>query len=268
MELTVLVDNNTFIDQYYLGEPAACYYLEDGEKRILFDVGYSNVFLQNAHKLEIDISSITDIVISHGHNDHTGGLKYIGKSSVFTNVRVTAHKDIFKKRYAGDLEIGCPVDISDLEEKFKLNLTEEPFNINDDIIFLGEIPSYNNFERTKPVGLIQDGNELQDDFVKDDSALVYKNDKGLFIITGCSHSGICNIVEHARHVCNEDRISGIIGGFHLTALSDQLSKTIEYFKRNNISNLFPAHCVSFAAKAEMNKHINLSEVGVGLKISV
>ncbi|MBQ1439018.1 MAG: MBL fold metallo-hydrolase [Solobacterium sp.] len=77
MKLTVLTDNNTIIDRYYLGEPALSFYLEDGDRRILFDTGYSDVFLRNAEALGIDLHAITDIVLSHGHNDHTGGLRYL-----------------------------------------------------------------------------------------------------------------------------------------------------------------------------------------------
>lgn len=58
MKLTVLVDNNTLIDRYYLGEPGASYYLEDGDAKILFDVGYSDVFLKNAAALDIDLSQL------------------------------------------------------------------------------------------------------------------------------------------------------------------------------------------------------------------
>ena len=54
MKLKVLADNNTFIDMYYLGEPAVSYYIEDGNDRILFDVGYSDVFMKNAKKMNID----------------------------------------------------------------------------------------------------------------------------------------------------------------------------------------------------------------------
>ena len=50
MKLKVLVDNNTFIDMYYLGEPAVSYYIEDGNDKILFDVGYSDIFIKNAEK--------------------------------------------------------------------------------------------------------------------------------------------------------------------------------------------------------------------------
>ena len=76
MKLKVLEDNNTFIDEYYLGEPGVSYYIEDGDDKILFDTGYSNTFLENAGKMSIDLNSVNKLVISHGHDDHTGGLKF------------------------------------------------------------------------------------------------------------------------------------------------------------------------------------------------
>lgn len=110
--------------------------------------------------------------------------------------------------------------------------------------------------------------EKQEDNLKDDSAIVYKSNKGLFIITGCSHSGICNIIEYAKKVCNEDKIYGVIGGFHLFDINERLKETIKYLKRNNIELLFPCHCVSLKAKIEMGEEIDIKEVGVGLEIDL
>ena len=76
MRLKVLEDDNTFIDNYYLGEPAVSYYIEDGNNKILFDTGYSDAFIKNANKMDINLNKLNKLVISHGHNDHTGGLKY------------------------------------------------------------------------------------------------------------------------------------------------------------------------------------------------
>jgi 7,8-dihydropterin-6-yl-methyl-4-(beta-D-ribofuranosyl)aminobenzene 5'-phosphate synthase len=90
----------------------------------------------------------------------------------------------------------------------------------------------------------------------DDTALAYNTGDGLFIITGCSHSGICNIIEHAKYICNEKKVIGVIGGFHLFDVSDvseRLMKTINYFRENQIEKLYPCHCVSFTAKAEIHK---------------
>ena len=77
MEITFLVENNSRIDRYLLAEPALSIFIETEGKKILFDCGYSDVFIKNAWKLSVNLENITDIVISHGHDDHTGGLKFL-----------------------------------------------------------------------------------------------------------------------------------------------------------------------------------------------
>ena len=72
MKLTVLVDNNTLTD--FVGEPALSHFVEAEGKKILFDVGYSDVFIINARKLHIDLLDVDFVVLSHGHLDHTWGL--------------------------------------------------------------------------------------------------------------------------------------------------------------------------------------------------
>ena len=74
MKLTVLIDNNTLIDRYFVGEPGVSYLIEDEGKKILFDVGYSDAFITNARKLSINLLDVDFVVLSHGHLDHTWGL--------------------------------------------------------------------------------------------------------------------------------------------------------------------------------------------------
>lgn len=257
MKLTVLVDNNTLIDRYYLGEPAVSYYIEDGEERILFDAGYSDAVIQNAEALGVALSAVTTIVISHGHDDHTRGLRYLFERFDLSRTAVVAHPDAFEEKFFEGGSIGAPFSAEEMKEKCNLHLTREPLAIGKRLVFLGEIPRLHDFEGRRPIG---------HDPLTDDSALAYKGEQGLFIVTGCSHSGICNIVEHAKSVCGDERVAGIIGGFHLSGLSEQLEKTIRFFKTNNISELYPCHCVSFDAKAEIHGHIPIHEVGVGLTI--
>lgn len=220
MKLKVLEDNNTFIDMYYLAEPGVSYYIEDGEEKILFDTGYSSIFVDNARKMNIDLKEVRKLVISHGHDDHAGGLKYFFTEK--RDVELIAHPACFDyKEDESGLYIGSPLSKEDLSKVCKLNLTKEPVKISDNITYLGEIPTLNDFEPRYSVGKSIVNGEKIDDSVLDDSAIVYKSDKGLFIITGCSHSGICNIIEYAKSVCNDNRIYGVLGGFHLFEVNER-----------------------------------------------
>jgi 7,8-dihydropterin-6-yl-methyl-4-(beta-D-ribofuranosyl)aminobenzene 5'-phosphate synthase len=267
MKLKVLVDNNTYIDQYYYGEPAVSYYIEDEGMRFLLDVGYSELFLKNAEALGVDINPINAIVISHGHDDHTGGLKYYFEKNQGKHISIIAHPDTFEEKAVGDLKIGSPILKTELQEKCKLILSRTPIKISKNITFLGEIPQTNDFENRRPIGRQIVGETSVDDYVLDDSALVYKSEEGLYIITGCSHSGICNIIEYAKEVCEDNRILGVIGGLHLFEVTDRVHKTIDYLKQYNLQELYPCHCTSFAVKAEIHKVISIKEVGVGLEIN-
>lgn len=267
MKLKVLEDNNTFIDMYYLGEPAVSYYIEDGNDKILFDVGYSDAFMINAKKMGIDLDKVNKLVISHGHDDHTGGLKDFFSEK--RNIELISHPESFNyKEDVTGLSIGSSLSKEELDEVCSLNLTKEPVQVSENIVYLGEIPIMNDFEPRYTIGKSIIGGKKVDDLVEEDSAVVYKSNQGLFIITGCSHSGICNIIEYAKKVCNDNRIYGVIGGFHLFEINNRLERTIKYLKQNNIKLLYPCHCVSLEAKIEMGKELDIKEVGVGLEINL
>lgn len=267
MKLKVLEDNNTLIDMYYLGEPATSYYIEDGNDKILFDTGYSDAFMKNAVKLGINLDMINKVVISHGHNDHTGGLKYFFEEK--KSIELISHPESFNyKEDTAGLYIGTSLRKEQLSRVCNLNLSRYPIKISRNITYLGEIPIFNKFETRYVIGkTIINGNKV-DDKVEEDSAIVYNSADGLFVITGCSHSGICNIIEYAKKVCNDNRILGVIGGFHLFENNDRLRKTIDYFKNNDIGLLYPCHCVSLEAKVEIARYMKIYEVGVGLEVDI
>ena len=267
MQLTVLVDNNTFIDQYYLSEPAAAYYIEDGDSRILWDCGYSDIILRNAQALGIDLGRLTDIAISHGHDDHTRGLRALTAAYDLSNMRLTAHPLAFDpKRTADGQLIGSPYTASELAQRCQLRLSAEPIKLSPRITFLGEIPRTFPFEAAAPIGQRQSAESWIADWLADDTALVYESPAGLYIITACSHSGICNICQYAQTVTGQTRILGIIGGFHLFGVTPQLTATIDYFKTLGITDLYPCHCVDFPARAAIHEQLPLIEVGVGLTL--
>jgi 7,8-dihydropterin-6-yl-methyl-4-(beta-D-ribofuranosyl)aminobenzene 5'-phosphate synthase len=268
MKLKVLVENNTLIDQYYLGEPGISFYIEDGDSKILFDAGYSDILIKNALNMGISLQDVDTIVFSHGHNDHTAGFQYLAEQFDITNKKVVAHSFCFQPKKEREEEIGAFYDTQQMNDLCQLKLRDKPYFVSENIIFLGEIPSLNNYEERIVIGNRKQDAKWIPDYVMEDSALVYQDREGIFIMTGCSHSGICNIIEYAKKVCQKDYIKGVIGGFHLFEKDQVLEKTIEYFKQNNINQLYPCHCVSFQVKARMNDVFSVQEVGVGMTLEI
>ena len=123
MKLTVLVDNNTLIDQYLLGEPAVSYYIEDEDEKILFDTGYSDVFIHNAEKLHINLADITKIVFSHGHNDHTGGFHFLIDQYDLSHVELLSHPDVFKSKIESGENIGSNLTENTVNKICHLSVT-------------------------------------------------------------------------------------------------------------------------------------------------
>ena len=276
MKLTVLIDNNTLTDRYFLGEPGVSYFIEDEDKKILFDVGYSEAFITNARKLSINMLDIDYIVLSHGHLDHTWGL--IPLVRLYTEGAVeklnakkptlVAHPLAFEARTLDDLgQIGSLLAEEMLSDRFRIELNRGPAWLTKRLVFLGEIERTNGFEGKTPIGKIEKNGSKEDDYVIDDTALAYKSSDGLIIITGCSHAGICNIVDHARKVCSEDKVIDIIGGFHLLNPSPkQLQGTVEYMKSLHPRSVHACHCTDLDSKIALSRVVNLREVGVGLTL--
>lgn len=275
MQLTVLMDNNTFVDQYYLAEPGLSYEIQTEDQHILFDAGYSDATLKNAEKMGLNWQNWKTIVISHGHADHTWGLipllqrynEEAMKNKPLSKPSLMAHPEAFVSKWEGTKELGLNLTTDSLKRIFTLDLSAEPKAITQRLFYLGEIPRTNGFENTQAFGKVSGNEGETNDKVVDDTALAYKTDEGLVVITGCAHAGICNTVEQAKKVCGEERILDVIGGFHLQQTShDVLSKTIDYLAAQQIRHLYAAHCTDLAAKVALSSRLNVKEVGVGLAL--
>jgi len=255
MKLSVLTENTASAN--FTAEFGLSYFIEHDGTNILFDTGHTDVFLKNAKKLNIDIDKTDLIVLSHGHWDHGNGLRYLG------NKKLLCHPDAFKKRYRkiNQSNIGLDLSYEELNKKFELIVSSTPYYISENIIFLGEIPRLNDFE-SQTTSFIDENKEP--DFVPDDSALAIVINNKLTVITGCSHSGICNIVEYAKETTGLKNVKTVMGGFHLKENDIQTKKTIQYFKEQKIKNILPTHCTQLPALAAFYDEFKIKQVQTGM----
>ena len=177
-------------------------------------------------------------VLSHGHWDHGDGLKFMPK------INIICHPEVFMKRYSGERYLGLPYSYEEAINKFTFTFSEKPYKIDNDIIFLGGIPRITKFESKKTNFKKEDGSL---DFVDDDSGIVFITDKGLVVISGCAHAGICNMIEYARKITGIDKVYAVLGGFHLKGKDEVTLQTVNYLKKLNITFLSTSHCTRFPA---------------------
>lgn len=254
MTISVLTENyagsNTF------AEHGLSYLIEHDGKKILFDAGQSDVFIKNARLMGINPLKPDIIVLSHGHFDHGNGL------GCLENGVLLCHPGCFVKRYrkADHNYIGLKYTKEDVIKKFELITAETPYKISERILFLGEIPRITPFESKNSSFIFDDGTS---DFVSDDSAVAFLLPQGLFIITGCGHSGIVNTIEHAKKITGEDRIYGIMGGFHLKQVNWQTHETISYLIKNKVEHVYPSHCTALPALSTFYESFKSRQVKTG-----
>ncbi|MEC9490328.1 MAG: MBL fold metallo-hydrolase [Halanaerobiales bacterium] len=276
MELTVLMDDNILHNTYLRAEHGLSYLLESRKNKILFDAGYSELFLYNADKLNKEITDIDHLILSHGHLDHSWGLEALSRRFVekkiggedFKKPNLIAHPHFAIPKHYQGAQIGIHLSDGFLESIFDFGLSAEPKWIEDDLLFLGDIPRRFDFEKGSPIGSIETEQGLEDDHISDDTAVVYTGgENGIVVITGCSHSGICNIVEQAKELSGRGDIHAVIGGFHLQDPGqERLDKTAEYMLKNEVDLIYPAHCTDLKSKIALAQKLNVKEVGVGLKL--
>ena len=239
-----------------IGEWGLSVLVETDEITLLFDAGQHISAAYNAGILGVNLKNIDRIVLSHGHFDHTGGLKEILQRS--GSVEIIGHPDIWDAKYRCLPEqkkhyIGIPFLQTDLESigaSFLLSRT--PVHITDDIMTTGEIPMINNFEKHDRMLCVEKNGTLYPDEIMDDLSLIIRTDYGLVVILGCAHRGVINILKHARKITGVDEINAVVGGLHLFRSSEEeVDQTISALSEFNIKLLGASHCTGFAASVEL-----------------
>jgi 7,8-dihydropterin-6-yl-methyl-4-(beta-D-ribofuranosyl)aminobenzene 5'-phosphate synthase len=246
LKITTVVDNTSFPGSRFWAEHGLSFLIEaDGEK-ILFDTGQSSEVI--AHNLEIlgeDISDIRYVVLSHGHYDHTGGLRHIIRK--IGRVKLFAHPDVFDDKYVKRGEeyrhIGPPLMKMKLEEHFQLVLDKNSTKISSGIRTTGQIPRSNDFETVPNRYLIKSFGKYIHDNIPDDQALLLESGSGIIVVLGCAHAGVVNTLTYARDIVGCSEVWGVLGGMHLIGADlGRLRKTKNILEELNVQNIGLSHC--------------------------
>jgi 7,8-dihydropterin-6-yl-methyl-4-(beta-D-ribofuranosyl)aminobenzene 5'-phosphate synthase len=255
LKITTLSEN-TANQGRFLAEWGLSILVEADDSRILMDTGRSISVVHNAGSRGIDLSTIDCIVLSHGHLDHTGGLRDVLR--VKGEVDVIGHPDMWSTKYSGRDQqsaryCGIPFSREELEgHGARFKFTKEPFHITDHIMTTGEIPMSTGYEVIDKNLFVKEEGVIRPDPLADDLALIIDADFGLVVILGCGHRGIINTLHHAQRLTGKEMVYAAIGGTHLFQASEErLEKTIADLKDMGIQKLGVSHCTGFRASARL-----------------
>jgi 7,8-dihydropterin-6-yl-methyl-4-(beta-D-ribofuranosyl)aminobenzene 5'-phosphate synthase len=292
VEITVLVDNradllvkSTDTVKRFFKEPllaehgfAALVDLKDVGTRILWDAGMTKtVLLENARRMEIDLSKVDKIALSHGHGDHYTAMAGVisqssripgprewGKDTPVEEIRayvsgrrtpLIAHPAAFRERWGTgkDGKKHGPSLVPRREWEAagaEIVLAEGPSRLGPGCWTTGYVPRL-SFEKAgiPPRRSYREGDAFIPDQIEDDQSIVINvRGKGLVVLTGCAHAGVLNTIHCAREISGVDRVWAILGGFHLAPADDEdIQRTIDAVQELEPALVAPTHCSGFKA---------------------
>jgi 7,8-dihydropterin-6-yl-methyl-4-(beta-D-ribofuranosyl)aminobenzene 5'-phosphate synthase len=244
------------------------------DHRILFDTGPGKGLSNNAELLGVDLKSVTDLVLSHGHYDHTGGLKdFLLQTG---EVTITAHPDIFRPKYTkrnGEMRyIGIPYSQEAIEGwGALLRLSEGPVEVAPGIITTGVVPRVTPFEGRDEDLLVKEGYGFAEDKLLDDLSLLIDTPQGQVLLLGCAHAGLINIVSHVKALTGRNSFLWVTGGTHLGFYGpERLEEVLRELQAFPIDNLGASHCTGLPTglrlAQEMGPRFQFCNVGCVIEV--
>lgn len=274
MIIKVLAEN-TSISKDYSSEHGLSLYIETEKHKISFNMGASEIFAENAEKLNVDLSEVDIAVISHGHYDHGGGLENF--LAVNSKAKIYLKKNVFDNHYAKNLNVGK----EDIGLNEKLSTSKRFIYVEDCKTIDKGIYIFSNIKGTeyKPLGnqlmfMGKTGNLIKDDFSHEQNLIIKENGIAV-LLAGCAHSGIINILKEAEKI-ELKKINYVIGGFHLCSRLTGESESSEKVKEsgsmliNSGSKYFTCYCTGLESyeilKDAMGDKIDYLATGTKLVI--
>jgi 7,8-dihydropterin-6-yl-methyl-4-(beta-D-ribofuranosyl)aminobenzene 5'-phosphate synthase len=250
-QVTIL--STMLADSRGIGEWGFAALVEVGSYRLLFDTGARpETVLRNAEEMGVDLSDITDVVLSHNHGDHTGGLLTLRRALAAKKAaalsRAHAAPGIFlprRRENLGEAEANAMIAVRASYEAAGGSITEHPrpVQLAEGVWLTGPVERVHPERNFPKGGRVVTAQGPVEDTIPEDQSLVVRTRDGLLVVTGCGHAGIGNILAKARAMVPGVPVKAVIGGLHLLEADEPtLAWTAGQMRDAGVTHLVGAHC--------------------------
>ena len=254
MKIITLVENTEGAENC-IAEHGLSLYIETEKHRLLLDAGQTDAAVKNAAVLGIDLSAVDTVILSHGHYDHSGGIMPF--SELNRTARIIMQRKAVEPHYNGERYNGIDKAILELPN---VVLADGDMKLDDELFLFSGITGRRCFPQgNRKLMRIQDGEKVPDDFAHEQCLVITQEGKK-WLLSGCAHNGILNIIDRYREIFG-DAPDYVISGFHMMKRDGEhtdeekaviIETARELSKMNTV--FYSGHCTGLPA-FEMMKEI-------------
>ncbi len=239
---------------------------EGRSESVLYDAGLGRrTVLHNMDVLDVKVTDLRAVILSHGHADHHGGLEGMFQRIGRPRMPLVLHPDVWRERrvvFPTGQEIRMPPPSHADLEREGVEIIEErsPTLLLDGMVLVtGQVDRVTDFEKGFPIQQAHTDHGWEPDtWIWDDQAVVCNvKDKGLVVLSACSHAGAINVLKHAQHLTGIDKVHAFVGGFHLTGglFESIIPRTIAELITIGPDIVVPGHCTGWRATHELARQL-------------